>query len=160
MEKELIVVAKREAAHRNLYGPISTFILFSLVLIFDIVVYTLNRATWQLILLIIVAVLDLLALLALLFAISHLSYSKKVLNKPLIVYDSESKEFIVTDCFFHKEIRINKDDVIEIKVNDSGDTYLWHKSESRKTSTFIGYSSKANEDLINNEMQKYKNIYY
>ena len=46
-----------------------------------------------------------------------------------------------------------------MKIADKGETYLWYNKESKKTSMFIGYSYKTSEDLINNEMLKYKNLY-
>ena len=159
MQKDLIIIAKREDANRNIYGALSTFALFTLFLIMDIIFYVRDKATWELVLLIISAVLDVFAVLGLLFAWSNFKYAKKILNTPLITYDSEKKSFIVTDCIFHKEVEINKDDVIEIKISDKGETYLWYKKESKKTSMFIGYSNKSSEDLINNELQKYKNLY-
>ena len=159
MDTGLIVIAKREDPRRNLYGSLSSFLLFAAFLAMDIVFYTRDKATWQLVLMIISAVLAGLSFLGLLFTLSNLSYAKKVINTPLITFDEEKKSFIVTDCIFHKEVLINKADVIEVKISDKGETYLWHNKEAKKTSTFIGYSSKSSEDLVNNEIQKYKNLY-
>lgn len=159
MEKELIVVAKREDAKKSMNGALSSFLLFTVFLVTDIVFYLRDRLTWQLVLLIISAVLAALSLLGLLFTWSNFNYAKKILNTPLIKFDSEKNLFIVTDCIFHKDLEISKDDVIEVKISDKGDTYLWYNKESKKTSTFIGYSNKGSEDLINNEIQKYKNLY-
>lgn len=159
MEKELIIIAKREDAKKNIYGSLSTFALFTIFLIMDIIFYVRDKATWLLVLLIISAILDGFAVLGLLFAWSNFKYAKKILNTPLITYDEEKKAFVVTDCIFHKDVEINKDDVIEIKISDKGETYLWYMKESKKTSTFIGYSNKGSEDLINNEVQKYKNLF-
>ena len=48
---------------------------------------------------------------------------------------------------------------IEVKIGDKGESFLWHSKKAKKTSTFIGYSRKSSEDLINNELLKYKNLY-
>lgn len=159
MEKDLIVIAKREDASKNIYGALSTFLLFSAFLLMDIIFYVKDKQVWQLVVLIISAVLDGFAVLALLFSWSNYNYAKKIVNTPLITYDGNKQVFIVTDCIYHKEMEIKKDDVIEIKTAEKGDTYLWYKKEEKKTSTFIGYSNKGSEDLINNELQKYKNLY-
>ncbi len=159
MENELIVIAKKEDAKRNIYGALSTFGLFTVFLVMDIIFYVRDKATWQFVLLIISAVLEGLAVLGLLFAWSNFNYAKKVIDTPLISFDKNNNTFIVTDCIFKKESTINKDDIIEVKIADKGETYLWYNKESKKTSMFIGYSSKGREDLINNEIQKYKNLY-
>ncbi len=158
MEKNVVVVAKRESAQKSITGALSTFGLFTVFLAFDILFYVRDRYTWELVLLIISAVLDAFALLGLLFAWSNLSYSKKVIDEPLITFDSEKNTFNVIDCIFHNNVEIPKDDVIEVKIGDKGESYLWYNKESKKTSMFIGYSNKSSEDLINNEMLKYKNL--
>ncbi len=159
MEKDLVIIAKRDDAKKNIYGSISTFTLFTAFLVMDIIFYVRDKQVWQLVLLIISAILDGFAILALLFSWSNFNYAKKTLNTPLITYDGNKQVFIVTDCIFHKELEIYKEDVIEIKTADKGETYIWYKKADKKTSTFIGYSNKGSEDLINNELQKYKNIY-
>ena len=159
MDNELIVIAKREDAKKNIYGSLSTFALFTAFLVMDIIFYARDKQVWQLVLLIISAILEGFAVLALLFAWSNFSYAKKILNTPLITFDGTKQVFIVTDCLFHKTVEIYKDDVIEVKTSEKGDTYLWYKAKEKKTSTFIGYSNKGSEDLINNELQKYKNLY-
>ena len=159
MESNIIVVAKRESAQRSITGALSTFGLFTVFLIFDIVFYIKDRYVWELVLLIISAVLAILSLLGLLFAWSKFRYAKKVRDKPLITFNSENNTFGVIDCIFHKEVDIRKDSVIEVKISDRGESYLWYNKESKKTSMFIGYSYKTSEDLINNEMLKYKNLY-
>ena len=159
MENELIVIARKEDAKRNIYGALSTLGLFTAFLVMDIIFYVRDKATWELVLLIISGVLEVFAVIGFLFAWSNFNYAKKVLNTPLISFDKEKNSFVVTDCLFHKEMEINKDDVIEIKIDDKGETYLWYNKEAKKSSVFIGYSSKGREDLINNELQKYKNLY-
>lgn len=158
MENELITVAKRDNGNVSMFGSLSTFLLFTVFLVIDIIFYKRDGSTWQLVLLIISAVLDFFAVLALLFAWSVYKYNKKIEGLPLISFDKNKNAFIVMDCFFHKELEINKDDVIEVKTNEKGDTYMWHNKESKKTSTFIGYSNKSSQDLINNELAKYKNL--
>ncbi len=159
MEKEVVVIARREDGNKNIYGALSTFLLFTIFLVTDIIFYVRDKATWQLVLLIISAVLDGFAVLGLLFAWSNYKFAKKVLNTPLITYDSEKQKFTVIDFITHQEMDVNKDDIIEIKISDKGESYLWYNKESKKTSTFIGYTNKGSEDLINNEVQKYKNLY-
>lgn len=159
MEDELIIIARREDAKKSIYGSLSTFLLLTAFLATDIVFYIRDRAIWQLVLLIISAILDVIAILGLLFSWSNSSFAKKILNTPLITFDGNKKIFVVTDCIFHKQMEINRDDVIEIKISDDGESYLWYKKEDKKTSVFIGYSNKGSEDLINNEVQKYKNLY-
>ena len=69
--------------------------------------------------------------------------------------------FILLLTYFPYVVYRNKkipDDVIEVKIADKGDAYLWYNKDSKKTSMFIGYSNKSSEDLINNEMLKYKNL--
>lgn len=158
MEENVIVVAKRESAQRSMTGALSSFGLFTVFLIFDIVFYVKDKYTWELVLLIISAILAGLSLLGLLFAWSNFSYAKKVIDKPLITFNSDTNTFKVIDCIFHKEVEIKKEDVIEVKISDKGESYLWYNKESKKTSMFIGYSYKSSEDLINNEMLKYKNM--
>jgi len=158
MEKNVVVVAKRESAQKNITGALSTFGLFTVFLAFDILFYVRDRYSWELVLLIISAILDAFALIGLLFAWSNLSYSKKIIDEPLITFDSEKNTFNVIDCIFHNNVEIPKDDVIEVKIGDKGESYLWYNKESKKTSMFIGYSNKSSEDLINNEMLKYKNL--
>ena len=158
MEKNVVVVAKRESAKRNMTGALSTFGLFSVFLAFDILFYVRDRYTWELVLLIISAILEGFALIGLLFAWSNLSYSKKIINEPLIIFDRDKNTFIVIDCILHKNVEIPKNDVVEVKIADKGDAYLWYNKDSKKTSMFIGYSNKSSEDLINNEMLKYKNL--
>lgn len=159
MENNVIVVAKRDSAQKSIAGALSTFGLFTVFLVFDIVFYVRDKYTWELVLLIISAVLAFLALLGLLFAWSNYSYAKKIIDKPLITFDEEKNTFTVTDCILHKDVEINKDDVIEVKIGDKGESFLWHSKKAKKTSTFIGYSRKSSEDLINNELLKYKNLY-
>ncbi len=158
MEKNVVVVAKRESAQKSITGALSTFGLFTVFLAFDILFYVRDRYTWELVLLIISAILDAFALIGLLFAWSNLSYSKKIIDEPLITFDSEKNTFNVIDCIIHNNVEIPKDDVIEVKIGDKGESYLWYNKESKKTSMFIGYSNKSSEDLINNEMLKYKNL--
>ena len=158
MEKKVVVVAKRESAQKSITGALSTFGLFTVFLAFDILFYVRDRYTWELVLLIISAILDGFAIIGLLFAWSNLSYSKKVIDEPLITFDSEKNTFNVIDCIFHNNVEIPKDDVIEVKIGDKGESYLWYNKESKKSSMFIGYSNKSSEDLINNEMLKYKNL--
>ena len=160
MENDVIVVAERNDARNSIYGALSTFLLFSLFLVMDVIFYVRDKATWQLVLLIISAVLDGFAVIGLLFSWSNYSYAKKIINTPLITYDKNKNSFNVTDCIFHKNIEINKDDVIEVKIDDKGESYIWYNKESKKSSIFIGYSSKSKEDLINNELQKYKNLFF
>ncbi len=157
MENNVIVLARRESAQKSINGSLSSLGLFTVFLIFDIVFYVKDGYTWQLVLLIISAVLAGLSLLGLLFAWGNFSYAKKIIDKPLITFDEDKKVFKVIDCIFHKEVEIAKDDVIEVKISDKGEAYLWYNKESKKTSMFIGYSYKSSEDLINNEMLKYKN---
>lgn len=159
MNNETIIVARREDSSRSIYGPMSTFVFFSAFLILDIYFYTRDKATWQLVLLIITASLDGLVFLGFLFALSNYRYSKKIVNTPLITFDELKNSFVVTDCLFHKELEVNKADVLEVKISDKGETYLWYNKDAKKASTFIGYSTKGREDLINNEIQKYKNLY-
>ena len=157
MENNVIVLARRESAQRSFNGSLSSLGLFTVFLIFDIVFYIKDRYTWQLVLLIISAVLAGFSLLGLLFAWGNYSYAKKIIDKPLITFDEDKKVFKVIDCIYHKEVEIEKDDFIEVKISDKGEVYLWYNKESKKTSMFIGYSYKSSEDLINNEMLKYKN---
>jgi hypothetical protein len=159
MEKELKILANRDDSTRSLYSKLSTSTLFAGVLILDIIFYLKDKANWQLVLLIISAVLLGLELLTLAFAWSNLKYEKKIRDTALISYDGEEKKFIVTDCLFRKELEIDKDNVIEVKTSDKGETYLWYFKDAKKTSTFIGYSNRNSQDLINNEIQKYKNLY-
>ncbi len=159
MEKELIIIAKREDAKKNIYGALSTFVLFTVFLVMDIIFYMRDKAVWELVLLIISAVLVVFATLGLLFSWSNFKFAKKILNTPLITYDGDKKSFIVTDCIVHREMEIKKEDVIEVKISDEGESYIWYNKDSKKTSTFIGYSNKGSEELINNEVQKYKNLY-
>lgn len=159
MENNNIVVAKRGSARSNITGSLSTLILFSAFLVIDIIFYIRDKSTWQLVLSIISSVLVVFAILGFLFNIAHYRYSKKVADKPLIEYDQENNVFIVMDCLFKKEVMINKDDVIEIKTSEKGETYLWYNKNLKKSSIFIGYSNKSSQDLINNEIQKYKNLY-
>ena len=159
MENEQIIIAKKADATKSIYGSLSTVGLFTVFLVMDIIFYIRDKAVWELVLLIISAILDGFAVLALLFAWSNYNYARKVLNTPLITFDKNKKAFIVTDCIFHKNLEISKDDVIEVKISEKGESYLWYNKDSKKTSTFIGYSSKSSEDLINNEVQKYKNLY-
>ena len=158
MEGNVVVVAKRESAQRSIMGALSTFGLFTVFLIFDIIFYIRDKYTWELVLLIISAILAGLALLGLLFAWGNYSYAKKIIDKPLITFDENEKKFGVIDCIFHKGVEVAKDDVIEIKIGDKGESYLWYNKDSKKTSMFIGYSNKSSEDLINNELAKYKNL--
>ena len=158
MEGNVVVVAKRESAQRSIMGALSTFGLFTVFLIFDIIFYIRDKYTWELVLLIISAILAGLALLGLLFVWGNYSYAKKIIDKPLITFDENEKKFGVIDCIFHKGVEVAKDDVIEIKIGDKGESYLWYNKDSKKTSMFIGYSNKSSEDLINNELAKYKNL--
>ena len=158
MEKNIIVVAKRESAQKSIAGALSTFGLFTIFLLFDIVFYVRDKYTWELVLLIISAVLAGLALLGLLFAWDNYNFAKKIIDKPLITFDENNKKFGVIDCISHKDVEVAKDDVIEIKIGDKGESYLWYNKNSKKTSMFIGYSNKSSEDLINNEVSKYKNL--
>ena len=159
MENGLVVIAKREDAKKNINGALSTFGLFVIFLVVDIFFYVRGKATWQLVLLIISAVLVGLSTLGLLFAWSNYNYAKKILDTPLITFNVEKSEFVVTDCILHKEFSIDKFYVIEVKITDKGETYLWYKKDEKKSSVFIGYSYKGSEDYINNEIQKYKNLY-
>lgn len=158
MEKNIVVVAKRGSTQRSMAGALSTFGLFIVFLIIDILFYIRDKYTWELVLLIISAILAGLALLGLLFAWGNYSYAKKIIDKPLITFDENEKKFGVIDCIFHNDVLVSKDDVIEIKIGDKGESYLWYNKDSKKTSMFIGYSNKSSEDLINNELAKYKNL--
>lgn len=157
MQKEPVIIAKREKSSRTMYSAFSTLILFVIVLVLDIIFYTRDRATWLLVLLIITAVLVVLELTRIMFILSNHTYSKKIKNIPLITFDGE--DFIVINCLSHKCIRVNKEDVVEFKVGEKGDSYLLYKKENRKTSMFIGYSNRDHEAIVNNELQKYKNLY-
>ena len=159
MEKEQIIIAKRGDIKRNIYGALSTFLLFTIFLVMDIIFYVRDKATWQLVLLIISAVLDGFAVIGLLFSWSNYNYAKKIMNTPLITYDEDKKVFVVTDCIFHKQVELDKESVIEVKTSDKGETYLWYNKGDKKTSIFIGYSENGDEGIINNELQKYKNLY-
>lgn len=160
MENDNIIIAKREDAHKSFYGTLSTLGLFTIFLVIDLIFYLRDKSVWQLVLLIISAVLVGFALIGLLFGWSNFRYAKRVANTPLISYDKNKNEFIVMDFIFHKEFGINKNDIIEIKTTDKGDAYIWYTNkDGKKTSSFIGFSDKASEDLINNELQKYKNLY-
>lgn len=159
MEKEQIIIAKRGDIKRNIYGALSTFLLFTIFLVMDIIFYVRDKATWQLVLLIISAVLDGFAVIGLLFSWSNYNYAKKIMNTPLITYDEDKKVFVVTDCIFHKQVELDKESVIEVKTSDKGETYLWYDKGDKKTSIFIGYSENGDEGIINNELQKYKNLY-
>lgn len=159
MEKEQIIIAKRGDIKRSIYGALSTFLLFTIFLVMDIIFYVRDKATWQLVLLIISAVLDGFAVIGLLFSWSNYNYAKKIMNTPLITYDEDKKVFVVTDCIFHKQVELDKESVIEVKTSDKGETYLWYDKGDKKTSIFIGYSENGDEGIINNELQKYKNLY-
>ncbi len=158
MQEDIIIVAKRENAHKNVSGALSTFCLFTLFLIIDIIFYIKDKYTWEFVLLIISAVLDFLALFALLFAWSNYRYAQKIIDKPLITFDG-ANTFTIIDCLLHKEVMINKNDVIEVKIGENGDAYLWYRKNEKKSSIFIGYSNRENQELINNELHKYKNLF-
>ena len=159
MEKEQIIIAKRGDIKRSIYGALSTFLLFTIFLVMDVIFYVRDKATWQLVLLIISAVLDGFAVIGLLFSWSNYNYAKKIMNTPLITYDEDKKVFVVTDCIVHKQVELDKESVIEVKTSDKGETYMWYMKGEKKTSVFIGYSEKSDEGIINNELQKYKNLY-
>ena len=159
MENDLIIIAKKEDAKKSIYGSLSTVGMFTAFLVMDIIFYIRDKAVWELVLLIISAVLEFFAVVGFLFAWSNFNFAKKVINTPLVTYNKNNNTFVVTDCIFHKELEIPRDDVIEVKISDKGESYIWYNKESKKTSVFIGYSSKSSEDLINNELQKYKNLY-
>lgn len=159
MEKEQIIIAKRGDIKRSIYGALSTFLLFTIFLVMDVIFYVRDKATWQLVLLIISAVLDGFAVIGLLFSWSNYNYAKKIMNTPLITYDEDKKVFVVTDCIVHKQVEVDKESVIEVKTSDKGETYMWYMKGEKKTSVFIGYSEKSDEGIINNELQKYKNLY-
>lgn len=158
MEKEVIVIAKREDPNKSFYGALSSTGLFTIFLIIDVLFYIRDKYVWELVILIISAVLAGLSLIGLLFSYSNYKYAKKVASKPLITYDEEKNKFIVIDFPYHKELEIYKKDFIEIQISEKGDTYILYNKEGKKTTTFIGYSNKGSEDLINNEMLKYKNM--
>ena len=147
MEKEQIIIAKRGDIKRSIYGALSTFLLFTIFLVMDIIFYVRDKATWQLVLLIISAVLDGFAVIGLLFSWSNYNYAKKIVNTPLITYDEDKKVFVVTDCIFHKQVELDKESVIEVKTSDKGETYLWYNKGDKKTSIFIGYSEKSDEGI-------------
>ena len=159
MENDLIIIAKKEDGKKSIYGSLSTVGLFTAFLVMDIIFYIRDRAVWELVLLIISAVLEFFAVVGFLFAWSNFNFAKKVINTPLVTFDKNSNTFVVTDCIFHKNLEIPRDDVIEVKISDKGESYIWYNKDTKKTSTFIGYSNKSSEDLINNEIQKYKNLY-
>ena len=46
MEKDLIVIAKREDASKNIYGALSTFLLFTAFLVMDIIFYVKDKQVW------------------------------------------------------------------------------------------------------------------
>ena len=154
-----IIIARRESAQKNILGALSTFGLFTIFLVIDVIFYIRDKHTWELVVLIISAVLAGFALLGLLFAWSNYGYAKKIINIPLITFDESKNAFMVMDSIYHKEMAIDKNDVIEVKISDKGESYLWYNKNNKKTSMFIGYSNKGSEELINNEMLKYKNLY-
>ena len=158
MEKELIIIAKRDDAQKNLYKSLSSLALFTTFLILDTFFYIRDKQTWQLVILIISAVFAGFELILFLFNWSIISYSKKIKDVPLISFNPNDKTFIVNDCVLHKEVLVYKEDIIEIRISDKGETYLWYQKDLKKSSIFIGYSNKGSEDLINNEVQKYKNF--
>lgn len=155
---DVIVIAGRESAKKNITGALSSFGLFTTFLLFDIIFYIRDKYTWELVILIISAILAGFSFLGLLFAWSNYGYAKKILAEPLITFNVNQKTFGVVDCIFHRNTQMNRDDVVEIKISDSGEAYLWYNKNSKKTSMFIGYSDKSSEELINNEVAKYKNI--
>ena len=159
MEENKIIIAKRGDSNKSFYGALSTLLLFIVFLALDIFFYIKEKATWALVVMIISATFVFLDLIGLWLSYSLISYSKKIKEIPLMIYDTENKSFIVMDCIFQKEITMEKDRIIEIKIGDKGETYLWYKKGEKKTSMFIGFASKGSEDLINNEIQKYKNLY-
>ena len=158
MENNVIVIARRESAQNSMMGALSSFGLFTIFLLIDVIFYIRDRYVWELVILIISAVLAGFSLLGLLFSWSNYSYAKKVIDKPLITFDQNKNVFIVIDAIYHKDVEIDKNDVIEVKISDKGETYLWYNKNNKKTSMFIGYSAKSNEDIINNEISKYKMI--
>ena len=158
MENDVIIISGRESAKKNISAALSSFGVFTLFLLIDIIFYVKDKYTWELVILIISAVLAGFSLLGLLFSWSNYGYAKKVLAEPLITFDTNQKTFGVIDFIYRKNVQLNRDDVIEIKISDNGEAHLWYNKNSKKTSMFIGYSDKNKEEIINNEIAKYKNF--
>lgn len=159
MEENKIIIAKREDCKKSFYGSLSTLLLFTVFLVIDIIFYIQYRSTWALVIMIISSVFVFLDLIGMWFTWSLVSYSKKIKDTPLLIFDEEKKCFIINDCVFQKELEIDKEKIIDIKISDKGEAYLWYMKDTKKTSVFIGFSEKRQEALINNEVQKYKNLY-
>ena len=67
MENDIIIISGRESAKKNISASLSSFGVFTLFLLIDIIFYVKDKYTWELVILIISAVLAGFSLLGLLF---------------------------------------------------------------------------------------------
>ncbi len=158
MQKDVIVLSKRKNTLKSTLIGFLPFCIFTVFFIIGIILYMKDKYTWEYVFMIISAVLDGLSLFILIFFFFHYIYAKRKCDKPLITFKGNDSTFVLTNCNVKDDIEINKSDVIEVKIDELGKAYLRYKNNLKNESIFIGYAIKKNEDLINNELQKYKSL--
>lgn len=158
MEKQqkLIALARRDDSKRTYTGTLIRFGVCLVVFCVNLPFFLTTGATWSLVILILSSILTGLTLVGLLFTIYNRAYAKKVSKTALIYFNEEDETFVVHDFVFGREAIIKKEDAIEIRMGEKGDTYLWYLKNGKRTAMSIGYGEFGTEKETNEKITSYK----
>ena len=165
MEKTNIVgLAERVSADKDTKKGWTSSAVSLLVLSSDIVWFSVRRNLgynvewWEILILVISGLFLLFSLLGLLFTRYNNNFNKKIINEPLISYDSNKKSFIVYSFIEMKQKEFDRNDIKSVSINvETDEVTLKYQKNGKDKTLNIGYADYHLERSINDSIIKYKN---
>ena len=163
MENRLIAIAPRKSGEKSKTKRLSSLGVSALILVSDLGWFGIRRSSaaqvgwWEIVILVISSIFFVLSLLGYMFTSSNNKYNKKIVNEPLIAYDSEKMTFVVQSFIEMKQMEFDRNIVDTVKINPENDeaTLQYYKNDKEKILT-IGYADFKLEKEINDSIKKYK----
>lgn len=160
----IISIADRVSAEKDTKKGCLSSAVSLLILASDIIWFSVRRTYgrpvewWEILILVISGLFLLFSLFGLMFTSYNNSFNKKIINEPLISYDSEKKVFLVYSFIDMKLKEFSRDDIKSVSINvETDEVTLKYKKNDKDKTLSIGYADFHLERSINDSILKYKN---
>ena len=161
--ENVINLAHRTSGEKNKNKALTSVGISTFILLSDIAWFFYRRTRygavqwWEILFIIVSSTFLFFSLIGLLFTSSNNKYNNKISNVPLISYNKDKQVFIVQSFYEMKEVELNRDDVLSIRINmETNEAMLSYLEKGVEKILNIGYGNYQEESKINDLINKYK----
>ena len=163
--ENVINLAHRTSGEKNKNKALTSVGISTFILLSDIAWFFYRRTRygavqwWEILFIIVSSTFLFFSLIGLLFTSSNNKYNNKISNVPLISYNKDKQVFIVQSFYEMKEVELNRDDVLSIRINmETNEAMLSYLEKGVEKILNIGYGNYQEESKINDLINKYKEL--